>query len=115
IALLVIAGSCRTSARLRNHYRATVHETYDGRLMKNVLVVSGKEKRAMAAKRATDGKTELMLLVARLEVQRRIARVEAAIAEIIKPRAVKLVGAGLRHHIDHSTTGASGISRNRIR
>jgi hypothetical protein len=50
-----------------------------------------KNKDAVAAQRAADGESELMLPICGLDVQERIAGVKRTVAQIIKSGAVKFV------------------------
>ena len=113
IAGFVISGSGRAGAGLRNDDATPVDEADDGGLVKNVLIVAGEEKDAIAAERASEGEAELMLLAGGLEVEEGIAGVEGAVAEVIESGAVKFVGAGFGDDVDDGAAGASGFGGNR--
>ena len=93
IAGLVIAGSCRAGAGLRNHRAPTIHETHYGRFAKNVLIVSCKEEDPVASQWPSNGEAKLVLLAGGLDVHDRAAGVECAVAEVIESAAVKFIGA----------------------
>src|SRR6266700_1486437 len=82
VARLIVARRCRSSARLRNDYASAVHKANNCRLMENVLIVSQKEEGTIAAKRASKGKAELVLLAGGLDIQCWVACVEAAVTQI---------------------------------
>src|SRR6185437_5804268 len=112
---LKITWSEGTCAQLRNDACAAVHKAHDSWFMKNVLIVSRKEEDSIASQRPAERESELLLLVLRLDIQFRIARVEAAVAEVIKCRAVKFVGAGFCDHIHNRAAASARFRRCGIR
>ena len=71
---LVISGCSWACGGLRHNQAAAIHETDYGWLVKNVLIVSGKEENAVTPKWASDGEAELVLPTARTEVEFGITR-----------------------------------------
>ena len=100
---------------MRNDAGFSVHKAYDSWFVKNVLIVSRKEENTIAPQRAAERESELLLLVVRLDVQFRIARVEGAVPQIIKCRAVKLVGSRLCDNIDYRASGSTRLGGIRLR
>src|SRR6185437_3341197 len=65
--------------------------------------------------RPAQRESELLLLVIRFDVQFRVARVEGAIAQVIKSCAVKLVGPRFGDHVDYRASSPARLRRSRIR
>src|SRR3954462_14081182 len=66
----------------------------------NLLIVSGKEEDTVTPKRPSDREPELMLLTARIEAEFGITRGEAAVSQIVKAGAMKLIRSRFCDHVD---------------
>jgi hypothetical protein len=78
-----------------------VDESHDRWFMKDVLVESCEEERAIAANRSAKSESELMLLAGGLYIEACTPRVEAAVSQIVEAGSMKLVRSGLRHNVDY--------------
>ena len=75
--------------------------------MKNVLIETAVEKRAIAADGAANSKPKLVLTVGRFHIRERVLGIKQAIAQIIKGAAMQVVSAGLGDNINHRAAGTS--------
>ena len=99
---LIVTGCGGPSGGLRSYKRLSVYETHDNGLVKNVLIESRKEERAIPPKRASNREPELVLLLAGLDGKLGVTGVEAAITQEIKTSSVEFVRAGFCDDIHHS-------------
>ena len=102
---LIVTGCGGPGCGLRSYKRLSVYETHNRGLVKNVLVESRKEERAIPPKRASNREPELVLLLAWFHGKLRIACVKAAITQEIKTSSVEFVRAGFCDDI-HDSAGA---------
>jgi len=73
-----------------------------------VLIESREEKDLISLDRTAERASALLLAAVRFKVHKRIgSAAESAVANIIEPRAVPVVGAGFRDYINHSAPRAS--------
>ena len=78
---------------LWDDFRASIEEVDDGGNVKDVLVESGEEEYFVSPQRAANCEPELLLTILGLEVHKRMARVEVAIAQKIETCAMDVIGA----------------------
>ena len=106
IADFIISRS-QIRAQLRDHYCLTVLKLHHRRHMKNMLVISGEDKRLVALNRAADGRSELVLLIARIEThKRRRGTAQRTIAQEIETAPVPLIRSRFGHHIHNRAPGS---------
>src|ERR1700747_814099 len=103
VTCLIVPRSCRHRPGLRQDLARAIHEAHHRGLVENVLIVSHKEKCAVAADWTSHRKAELLLGIAWLDVPNGTARVETAVPQVIKAGAVKFVGPGLCDYIEHGS------------
>ena len=72
-----------------------------------MLIEAGEEENLVALERAADGASELLLAIVRLECQECVGGAERAVPEVIKRRAVQVIGAGFGDNVDHGSGGAA--------
>ena len=87
----VVTGSGRTSGGLGQDDAFAIHKADYCRLVKNVLIVSGKEEDAITPKRPSGREPELMLLTARIEAKFGITRGKAAVSQIVEAGSMKFI------------------------
>ncbi len=75
-----------------------------------MLIEAGKEECPVAFDGTAQGKTELLLLIVRLEVHERMPGRHGAVLEEIEISSVQAVGARFRDHIHYRASGPSQVS-----
>src|ERR1700676_3322108 len=99
VADLIVSRS-RISPQMGRDDRPAILELHDRRHMKNVLIVSRKQKRLVALDGATDCPSELMLLIARIEAHKCRSRAsQLTVAQKIKCASMPLVRARLGDYV----------------
>ena len=83
--------------------------------MEDVLIESSKEKCAVAFDGAAQGKSELLLLIVRLEIHERMLGRHGAVLKEIEIGSVQPIGTRFGDHVHHRTPGAPQVGAISVR